>query len=159
MDGNVLPLIFFIVLSSVQSSLASTSDRRINHGLVGYGIVMFDPPCAYACKDVVSPSPLNCTPHEHHSADHAHGHVSTPPECFATDDAFLQTMAYCLSINCDGVSPWLLEYFWSRDLVGSTLSIRYRGTGTKHVFQEAITCQSRKTPFKRRWRRSQHLQP
>ncbi|PMD59360.1 uncharacterized protein K444DRAFT_613336 [Hyaloscypha bicolor E] len=34
---------------------------------------------------------------------------TTSPECYATDDSFLQTLAYCMSTHCSGVSEWKLE--------------------------------------------------
>lgn len=116
--GVVLLTVFISLF--VDSSLASTLPRRTNHGLVGYGIVMYDPPCAYACKDVVSPSTLNCSDHSDHAGGHSHsGPAKTSPACYATDDAFLRTMAWCLERNCQDAPRWKLEYFWSRDLVGS----------------------------------------
>ena len=41
----------------------------------------------------------------------------TPPECYATNDAFLETYAYCVSTYCPGVAVWELERFWSMNVV------------------------------------------
>ena len=110
-----------VVLLSFLQQCSASEDRRTNHGLIGYGIDMFDPPCAHACRSVVSKSALSCSPPGEVMSHHGHGQVNTPPECFATDDAYLQTMALCLSTYCEDESAAELEFYWSRDLVGSML--------------------------------------
>lgn len=42
----------------------------------------------------------------------------TSPECYATDDAFLETLAYCMSIRCNDVPAWNLEKYWNMNVAG-----------------------------------------
>lgn len=42
----------------------------------------------------------------------------TSPECYATDDAFLETLAYCMSVRCDDVPAWDLEKYWNMNVAG-----------------------------------------
>jgi hypothetical protein len=44
---------------------------------------------------------------------------TTSPECYATDDSFLQTLAYCMSTRCSGVSEWELEKYWVFNVAGT----------------------------------------
>ncbi|KAL8691051.1 MAG: hypothetical protein Q9218_003635 [Villophora microphyllina] len=43
----------------------------------------------------------------------------TSPECYATDDAFLQTLAYCISVHCQDVPVWQLERYWLMNVAGT----------------------------------------
>ncbi|KAL8812217.1 MAG: hypothetical protein Q9223_001540 [Gallowayella weberi] len=101
------------------------SSGRDGHGLIGYGISMYNPLCAYSCRAVLSSSTLNCS-------EHAHMHegmvmrrmdmgseVVTSPDCYAADDAFLDTLAYCISTHCDDVPVWDLEKYWSMNVAGT----------------------------------------
>ena len=95
------------------------SPGRPNHGLIGYGISMYKPRCAYACRDVLSSSTLNCSEHMHMSEGmEMHMGSETSPECYAGDDAFLQTLAYCMSTHCQNVAVWRLERYWNMNVVG-----------------------------------------
>ncbi|KAL8932296.1 MAG: hypothetical protein Q9216_006894 [Gyalolechia sp. 2 TL-2023] len=101
------------------SSMVSTG--RAGHGLVGYGISMYNPQCAFACRDVLSTSILNCS----EPADMSHGmgmamsmESETSPECYATDDAFLSTLAYCMTTHCQQVATWKLEKYWNLNVAG-----------------------------------------
>jgi hypothetical protein len=42
----------------------------------------------------------------------------TEPECFATDDAFLQSLAYCISTRCKNTPAWELERYWKMNVAG-----------------------------------------
>lgn len=44
--------------------------------------------------------------------------VTTSPECYANDDTFLQTLAYCLYIKCTDVKKDELEKWWAAQAVG-----------------------------------------
>ncbi|KAL8733938.1 MAG: hypothetical protein Q9181_003389 [Wetmoreana brouardii] len=103
------------------SSMVSTG--RPGHGLVGYGISMYNPQCAYACRDVLSTSMLNCSEPMDMSGgmgmmDMGMG-AETSPECYATDDAFLSTLAYCMATHCQKVAVWKLERYWNRNVAGT----------------------------------------
>ncbi|KAF1994330.1 hypothetical protein P154DRAFT_527126 [Amniculicola lignicola CBS 123094] len=86
-------------------------------GLIGFGISMYEPACAFACQTILQTSKLNCsTPPV---ADRWHGGsglgFDTPDECFASDDAFQLSLAWCLHQHCD--SPrWMIERFWATDV-------------------------------------------
>ncbi|KAL9004309.1 MAG: hypothetical protein Q9188_002873 [Gyalolechia gomerana] len=120
MEGFKLSIIITACLHALLvSSMVSTG--RPGHGLVGYGISMYNPQCAFACRDVLSTSILNCS----EPADMSHGmgmemsmESETSPECFATDDAFLSTLAYCITTHCQQVAAWKLEKYWNMNVAG-----------------------------------------
>lgn len=101
------------------------------HGLIGYGISIYQPACAHACQNAVT-APLNCSSSE---TDDQHGKreddlhntpsdrwviVADPsPECKSTNRNYLETLAYCLDTFCPSKSPAALEKFWSEDGPGS----------------------------------------
>lgn len=116
---------------------AGATDGKPGYGFIGYGIEMYKPPCAFACRDVIT-APLNCTDadmghHDNHSdsmkmkrmsgmggdSDSAEwesgeGWMVMPPTpaCKVNDDFFLQTLAHCMKTYCAGVSIAKLETFW-----------------------------------------------
>ncbi|KAL8822544.1 MAG: hypothetical protein Q9191_006721 [Dirinaria sp. TL-2023a] len=94
------------------------SSGRNAHGLIGYGISMYKPPCAFVCRDVLSTSTLNCSKPMDMSEGMDMG-SNTTPECYATDDAFLETLAYCMSMRCQEVAVWDLEKYWNMNVAGS----------------------------------------
>lgn len=107
---------------------ADDSEKRHGHGVIGYGITMYDPPCAFACRDTTQGWMLDCA-----DTDSGGGHEMTvmkrmegmddmempSPECYADNDPYLQTLAWCISTHCDGVSTSKLEEFWASNVVGS----------------------------------------
>ncbi|KAI5456993.1 ferric reductase-like protein transmembrane component 4 [Mariannaea sp. PMI_226] len=100
---------------------------QTGHGFVGYGIDAYSPTCAFACRDAISGATLNCSTKESGTMDGMDGmddmgmsgEVMTDPECYATDDAFLQTLAWCISTRCNDTSVWKLERYWKANAVGS----------------------------------------
>ncbi|KAL8682102.1 MAG: hypothetical protein Q9186_001807 [Xanthomendoza sp. 1 TL-2023] len=100
------------------------SSGRHGHGLIGYGISMYNPLCAYACRDVLSSSTLNCSEHAHMHDGMVMKRMAmgsetvTSPACYAADDAFLNTLAYCISTHCHHVPIWHLEKYWSMNVAG-----------------------------------------
>ncbi|KAH8434311.1 putative ferric-chelate reductase (Fre2) [Aspergillus melleus] len=134
MKLKLLPCLWalFLVLASPAHSVAV---GRAGHGFVGYGITMYRPACAFACKATIS-NPLNCTmssDHEYkHMKRHGHSHsmgelpvgegwmvtASPSAECYATNNAFLQTLAYCLHSYCTNEANSTLQKFWEMDVVG-----------------------------------------
>lgn len=94
---------------------------RVGHGLIGYGISMYKPLCAFTCRDVLSSSRLDCSPHMHASEGmemDMHMASDTSPECYAADNAFLQTLAYCMSTHCQNMATWELERYWNMNAAG-----------------------------------------
>ena len=98
-----------------------TSSGRPGHGLVGYGISMYKPQCAFPCRDVISSSMLDCSVPMHGSdmGMEMGMESATSPGCYATDDAFLNTLAYCMSTHCQDVALWDLEKYWSMNVPGT----------------------------------------
>jgi hypothetical protein len=111
------------LLSLAQHAYPMVSQGRPEHGLIGYGIEMYKPPCAHACRDTISNSQLNCSEamedtHSGVSGMDMGGEIVTEPECYATDDIYLQTLAYCISTHCHHVEKWRLEQYWAKYTVG-----------------------------------------
>jgi hypothetical protein len=114
----------WFLLACFNNALVSsmTSGGRSGHGLIGYGIEMYKPTCAFACRDSIASSTLTCTT----TSDMADmpglamdmGSGETEPDCYATDDAFLQTLAWCISIHCKNVPEWKLEKYWKMNVAG-----------------------------------------
>ncbi|KAM0328574.1 hypothetical protein ACHAQA_004982 [Verticillium albo-atrum] len=89
------------------------------HGLIGYGIPMYDPPCAFACRDAIAPYRLNCSTVEPKPRRHG-GHeapFATTPECFASDDSYLTSLAWCIQTRCDEIETWAIDKFWATDVI------------------------------------------
>jgi hypothetical protein len=100
-------------------------------GLIGWGKHMYNPTCAFACRSVVSASPLACTPQDSGSGGGGHHHSSpTPPECFVTDRAYLRTMAVCIDTYCptsDNPPLSLIQDYWDSHLAtGSIGNYKWR---------------------------------
>jgi hypothetical protein len=97
----------------LSTALLTTPCLADGYGFIGYGRVMHYPPCAHACWSAISISSLSCTP-DHGPYDFSHGNNPTPPECFATNQVFMQTLALCISTHCPkdlGVD--MIENFWA----------------------------------------------
>ncbi|KAK0616631.1 ferric reductase like transmembrane component-domain-containing protein, partial [Immersiella caudata] len=94
-------------------------------GFLGLGKTLYNPTCAFACRGVVRGCKLLCTPSAS-TANHgtAHNPVSTPPDCFVKDAAFLKTMAICLDTYCPisgNPDISLLNDYWASHLGTGTL--------------------------------------
>ncbi|KAJ0166299.1 Ferric reductase transmembrane component 3 [Colletotrichum tanaceti] len=102
-------LLGLLVGASGLSGVAGTGVGEPGYGLIGYGITMYQPLCAYACRVALSASPLNCS-----SVAEMNGKVlaDTPSSCYATDDAFLVSLAWCIHTRCVDISVWEIEKYW-----------------------------------------------
>lgn len=98
------------------NSVVVAQQKRIEHGVLGYGIDALNPACAFACRESISGATLNCS---ELVSDPSADEVSTSTKCYATDDAFLQTLAWCMQFYCKDVSKWQLEKFWKENVAGS----------------------------------------
>lgn len=115
---------------------------RAGHGMIGYGIDIYKPYCAFSCRDTISSATLACSTimmaddmAGMSGMDMDMGMVTTDPECYATDDAFLQTLAVCLDARCAGTIPaWQIEKYW-KDNVAGYLSVQ---PDPKETFQQAL---------------------
>ncbi|KAK5659571.1 hypothetical protein OQA88_773 [Cercophora sp. LCS_1] len=95
-------------------------------GFIGAGKTLYNPTCAFACRNVIRNCKLLCTPEDTGSANHgtAHNPVTTPPDCFVKDPAFLRTMAICIDTYCplsNNPSIDLIEDYWASHLGTGTL--------------------------------------
>ena len=92
---------------------------RPGHGFLGYGIEMYKPLCATACRDPIASTMLMCSePMDDSDMASMDMGPETSPECYATDVAFLQTIAYCVSKHCEGTSVWEIEKWWNMNVPG-----------------------------------------
>jgi hypothetical protein len=109
-----------ILLTFAAVSKSHVTNGYYGSGLIGYGIRMYDPACAYACENTVTGWMLNCDdgqtgPHSHHG-----GEMEAPtPLCYSTNDPYLQTLAYCLSTHCKDQPMSKLEKWWEKYAVGN----------------------------------------
>jgi hypothetical protein len=107
-------LVASLLVASTQAHVTSGRER---YGVIGYGINMYDPPCAFACIDTVRGWELDCG-HQHDMDMTAHMHMSSStPECRAVNDPYLQTMAWCFHTHCPDVKNSTLERVWEMDIV------------------------------------------
>ncbi|GKT50003.1 ferric/cupric reductase transmembrane component B [Colletotrichum spaethianum] len=116
------PRYVFLPVFAATDSLAMGSDGRAGHGLVGYGIKMHDPPCAFACRDAISTATLSYSTvgsDEMGGMSGMSGMVMTDGECYATDDAFLETLTWCVAARCEGIPEWRLEKYWKNNVAGA----------------------------------------
>ena len=95
---------------------------------------IYNPRCAHACRGPISTPKLDCT-------SELTGRTSE--ECYATDDNFLQTLAFCISKRCN-VDDVVLEQFWEQYVVGWQVSnpapqygyqtaVKLAGTPTQNI--------------------------
>lgn len=121
------------------------SSGRNGHGLIGYGINMYSPVCCTACRNVLSSSKLNCSEVMNMEGmagmDMGDSDFATSLECFATDDAFLQSLAVCISERCHQDSrnrgqlkEWQIEEWWQKNVVGN----QAQQPDPKETYQQAL---------------------
>ncbi|KAF2728385.1 hypothetical protein EJ04DRAFT_100715 [Polyplosphaeria fusca] len=101
----------------MSSATGHVTKGYYGHGLIGYGIEMYRPPCAWACRDSIRDYMLDCEMH-HPMSTGAHDHL-VMPECHATNDAFLTTLGWCIHTHCgDEVPVSQREDWWERYVAG-----------------------------------------
>ena len=101
-----------------------------SYGLIGFGIPMFNPPCAYACQRILVQTPLRCSDYYGHAdsirtrSQHVKQHNDhfdfiTSAECLAGNEPYLLSLAWCLNQSCvtsnekQEIRLWQLEKVWS----------------------------------------------
>jgi hypothetical protein len=129
-----LVFVFFSLLS-----LTHAVTPRTRHGLIGYGIMLYQPACAHACDNSIS-APLNCSIGRTNdqttiskkllmrdddlqttSGDEWTVSATPSPECKSTNQNYLETLAYCIKQFCPDKTPMELERFWSDDGPGKAV--------------------------------------
>lgn len=115
---------------------------RIADGTVGLGLTMYDPACAYMCRNSASGFMLDCPDDHHHhhghhkEKRHGHHHMMPSPECYATNDPFLQTLAWCISTHCpEDVPLSKIENYWENNVAGNLND----QPSPKYSYQEALS--------------------
>lgn len=105
-------LLSCLFLSFTSPVSAALKLQETKHGVIGLGIPMYKPVCCYACHDSLSSLYLNCTTFsdDHHSGMDmklkkrmdmgGETMADTSNECRASDQTWLQTLAYCISSRC-----------------------------------------------------------
>ena len=85
----------------------------------GYGFKWYSLVCGNACHDAIASATLSCTSMDH-SGDHAGMSMTTSPDCYASDSAFLTTLALCMNTTCDPLTAptWRREKFWNTEATG-----------------------------------------
>ncbi|CAO2651950.1 Nn.00g002330.m01.CDS01 [Neocucurbitaria sp. VM-36] len=101
---------------------------------IGHGIPMYQPNCAFACRDQFSSALLECTLMDHTGGGH-HGSSATSPECYAQDTAWLTTLAYCINQTCTDIPKFKLEAYWAERV---TKSVRGNKLEPKWTYQETL---------------------
>jgi len=95
--------------------------RIARQGTVGLGQEQYAPvTCAYSCRNSISGWMLDCPDAEHH---HGGGGgmmmAHTSPACFASNDPFLTSLAWCIKTHCPDTIPIsLLERYWEMNVAG-----------------------------------------
>lgn len=92
-------------------------------GLIGFGIDLYKPSCAFACQHVLSQSELNCSTYSVDS-DSASISFNTSEACFASDEPFLLSLAWCLHEQCEE-ETLVLDRFWEKDARGAAKGLKY----------------------------------
>ncbi|KAK1826972.1 ferric reductase like transmembrane component-domain-containing protein [Podospora conica] len=108
-----------IMAALLATLLLAGTTAADGRGLIGFGRNMYYPLCAASCRGALEGAALVCTPHG--SVDTgSHSHGATPPDCYASDTAFMQTLAFCMSTRCDRaeLGADVLETYWTLHLVG-----------------------------------------
>jgi len=94
---------------------------------------VYDPNCAFACRDIFASAMLTCSGHDHASGAHSHDQGATSPDCYASDSSWLTTLANCINATCADVVPWKLEKYWTERVTG-----RFTGVEPKWTYQETL---------------------
>ncbi|KAE9978934.1 hypothetical protein EG327_007195 [Venturia inaequalis] len=84
--------------------------RAKDTGLIGYGINRWQPRCAFSCQNALTSSPLACT-------IFGPGPVTTRI-CYASDEAYLGSLAWCIQSRCDDLPLWQDEEWWTTMATG-----------------------------------------
>ncbi|KXJ88977.1 hypothetical protein Micbo1qcDRAFT_13730 [Microdochium bolleyi] len=114
--------------------------------LIGYGYMPYDPLCAESCLRSFSSLGLNCEavasttppPSQNGSTmpDHGDGHgghskrhdmAPTTPACFASNEPFLTSVAWCMSVHCpeqEGVTDAAIQKHWEYWITGTKGAVK-----------------------------------
>jgi hypothetical protein len=114
-------------LLCVVLAFASLSQAQDGKGMLGLNIKKYNPVCASACTSSTQTAKLSCS-------KITDSKTSTPPQCYATNEPYLTTNAYCIQQHCNGQSIELLEFFWRNKITASSGNPPY----PKWTYQETL---------------------
>jgi hypothetical protein len=119
------------------AALATTAAACTSKGLTGFPALTWNPLCASACLRSLSSLHLSCTGE---SEMVGMVMVMTTTECYAENEAFLTSLAWCVNVECaDGdYSSVLLEYFWDEQATGQK-SAGQAAVPAKWTYAEALS--------------------
>ena len=93
-------------------ALVGTGLTQDGHGILGLGLVRYNPLCAAACTEAIQKTRLSCSLNGSVYISHA-TFPNTLPSCFASDEPYLTTLAWCIQQHCpDQEDPARIEHFW-----------------------------------------------
>lgn len=75
--------------------------------LLRYGISRWQPRCPYSCQNALSSTLLSCTIKS-----------LTTPICYASNEAYLGSLAWCIHSRCDDLALWEDEEWWTTMATG-----------------------------------------
>ncbi|CAI6332360.1 unnamed protein product [Periconia digitata] len=128
-------------------SLAFLAFTGTASAMIGYGIEMYKPNCAFACRNSMSSVMLSCSDMDMAGGHHGHGGaMPTSPECYAEDEPWLTSLAYCINETCDDtVAPWVLEKYWFDQCTGDKTGVQ-----PKWTYQQSLEqLQNKSAPTKK----------
>ncbi|KAH7163538.1 ferric reductase transmembrane component 4 [Dactylonectria estremocensis] len=98
---------------------AHNPNGRPGHGLIGYGITMYKPPCAYACQSSV-PTTLVCDDvDDMDDMDMGGMDMGPSAECLTANPPYLRSLAWCIYSRCpEDTEMFLLEKWWVMNVAG-----------------------------------------
>lgn len=107
----ISPSILAIILTFLPGSNCTLIGGHSGHGLIGYGLSMYDPFCASACAAVI-PTTVECPNDDNTTlADTAAG-----PGCLAYNEPYLKSMAWCVHLYCSDISLTEIESWWESNV-------------------------------------------
>ena len=113
---------------------------QVSRGAISKGFkprsdrLVYQPNCAFACRDQFSSAHLECTSMDHGGGGH-HGSSTTSKECYASNTPWLTTLAYCINATCTDVPNFTLEAYWAERV---TKSERGNKLQPKWTYQETL---------------------
>ena len=107
-------LLYFTLVTLHAVSWAFSTE----YGLTGFPANSYDPVCATACYRCLYGLTLDCSNHD--GATIGMMTFVTNTECYAGNEPFLKSVAWCANTKCADVSPLpaLMEYWWDQQITG-----------------------------------------
>ena len=105
------------------NAAAKSYEGRVADGTVGLGFKMYDPACAFMCRNSASGFMLDCPGDQHGNHKerrHTHQHMMPSPGCYASNVPFLKTLAWCIHTHCpEDIELSKIEDYWETNVAGN----------------------------------------